>query len=75
MTLDARRIALQGIGFGALATALQGFVPVEVTDIPVTIISGGPPIRQIYVPRSRARIEEEELMLIVAAALHVIENL
>ncbi len=76
MTLDARRVALQGLGYGALVTALQGLVPIEVTDIPVTVVSGGSVMpRQIYVPRSRAYEEDEELMLLISAALHVIDPL
>ena len=34
MSLNARRIALQGIGAGALALAVQGFTPADVVQPP-----------------------------------------
>jgi hypothetical protein len=40
MSLDPRAIALQGIGFGALLVALQGFAPVA------DQVSGGGPVRE-----------------------------
>jgi hypothetical protein len=65
MTLDARRIALQGIGGAALFVALQGFAPVVIS------VEEAPPV--IEVPRGggiawqlsrRKKIEEDEALLI-----------
>lgn len=41
MTLDPRRIALQGIGSAALAIALQGFSATALLPPPVYASSGG----------------------------------
>jgi hypothetical protein len=43
MTLDARRIALQGIGYVAIAIASQGFLPLDqvVQPQPVVMSGGG----------------------------------
>lgn len=41
MKLNARSIALRGIGFGALAVALHGFVPVQEAPIHRNYGGGG----------------------------------
>lgn len=50
MTLDPRRVALQGIGYAALAIAVQGFIAAP-TKAPV-LGGGGGPKRHIERPHT-----------------------
>ena len=50
MSLDARRIALQGVGYVALALATQGLLPLEQAVLqprPPLLASGGGPGAQV----------------------------
>ena len=72
MTLDARRIALQGIGYGALFVALQGFAPAvsvppdELTTIEIPRASGGALLSWHLARQTarRRRIDEDEALLL-----------
>lgn len=72
--MTPRSIALQGIGYGALLVALQGFGGQSVTQPPV--FGGG-----VHVPRQlRPEIslldrDEEDLFSIILAALPLLERL
>jgi hypothetical protein len=55
MALDARAIALQGVGFGALLTALQGFAPTTTPPVlPPELPAYSLPARH---PRDVLRVE------------------
>lgn len=71
--LNPRAIALQGLGSGVLFVALQGLVPV--TETATSPGAGG-----VFAPRVRIassvdfRRDDEEVMLILLTALHVMES-
>ncbi len=75
MTLDPRAIGLQGLGFGALCVALQGFAQVSVSPPPPEPPPGffGTPARIHYPIRPAQREEEEEILLLLAAVLQTLE--
>lgn len=76
MTLDPRRIALQGVGFAALVVALQGFVAVDDT-VPPVVVSGGGGYRPRPTPmpdNRRQRAEELIPIMGMAAVLLYEEN-
>ena len=66
MSLSARSIALQGFGFGARHTALQGFVPLAVVS------AGG---RRVRFPRALINaqrlgaIDDDDSLLLIASAV------
>ena len=68
--LNPRAIAMQGLGSGVLFVALQGLVPV--TDTPSSPGAGGG-----FAPRGRIasavdfRRDDEDVMVIILAALHI----
>lgn len=77
--LDARAVALQGIGFGAMPTALQGFAPVRVSAV-VGGGSGAAGVANYKLPRAnifedeehiRAEIirEDEEVLAVIMSAV------
>lgn len=70
MTLDARHIALQGIGYGVLFVALQGFATAEAPPPPNVQV--GPAGRTVYARRP-LRNEDEEIIFIISAALQVLD--
>lgn len=77
--LDARAIALQGIGFGALPVAVQGFTAIQVGNI----ISGGGgaagvsryklPTADVFEDEERIRAEiirdDEEILTVIMSAV------
>lgn len=75
MTLDPSAIALQGLGFGALLIALQGLAPVSISPpAPGPIAVGarvGPPPRHFIRPTQRE--DDEEVILLIATALQILE--
>lgn len=71
MTLDARRIALQGIGYGALVVALQGFSEVA-ADAPPQAATGGFGAPRVVI-RPMLRNDDEELLLLVSIALNTLD--
>jgi hypothetical protein len=79
MSLNARAIALQGIGFGLLLVATQGFAPVAVEKAPVAIVApggGGTSMAAYYddvdAQVRRQILEEDEI--IVTAVFNMIAN-
>ena len=66
MSLSARSIALQGVGFGPRHVALQGLVPVAV------FLPGG---RRVRLPRAMVdahklgAIDEDDSLLLIAAVI------
>jgi hypothetical protein len=61
--IDARSVAVQGIGFAALAIALQGFAEVA-QEPPLIEIPRNGGARIAWLPRRR-RTEEDETLLMV----------
>lgn len=68
MSLNARSIALQGVGFGPRHVALQGLVPL------VGFLPGG---RRVRLPRALVAahrlgaIDEDDSLLLIAAVIWV----
>lgn len=73
MTLDPRRVALQGIGYAALAIAVQGFVAAP-TEAPV-LGGGWAPKRHIERPHTadlhaqRIQRQNELVLAVIMAAV------
>jgi hypothetical protein len=67
--ISPRAVALQGLGYGALLTAVQGLASVAVIHQPAVVGMS----RRIEV-RSRRRNDDDEILLILMAALHVLDN-
>lgn len=71
--LSPRAIAVQGFGSGALFVALQGLLPVSET-------ATSPGAGGVFAPKARIksaadfRRDDEEIMLIILAALHVMDS-
>lgn len=69
--MTPRSIALQGLGYSALLVALQGFGPTEsLITGPYPAFNPGPPQR---VTLASIADEDEELVLLITAALHVLK--
>lgn len=69
--MTPRSIALQGIGYGALVVALQGFGPTEPVIPPNVVVGprGEPQARELPINLSLARrLDEDELMLAIIVA-------
>lgn len=75
MTLDARSIALQGLGFGVLAVALHGLVGVAAPSPSPDVIGGGDrrrlPRRPLIHPFEQ---DDEDVLVLVAMALQVLNH-
>jgi hypothetical protein len=78
VSLDPRAIALQGLGFGALLVALQGLATsVDQGAPPPPPLGFGPVPRFSVSPAPLAtrpaHREEEEILLLVATALQLLQ--
>ena len=63
MSLNARAIALQGLGFATLLVAVQGFAPADVqaVEAPRYYSTGQTAMQALH----RQRLEEDEVILAV----------
>ena len=73
MSLSARAIATQGVGFGALLIAVQGFLPIGVVEPPAFALGGGR-----FIPAREAGpihfLDDRELLEMVPIIIGVLNN-
>jgi hypothetical protein len=76
VSLDPRAIALQGLGFGALLVALQGLATSADQGGPPPLAFGSVPrfsVSPAPLATRPAHREEEEILLLVATALQLLQ--